>query len=60
MEREREKQTVALRKSQFKSEWVRITERVKKEDKRMSICRRCFKRTKLIELANEKTQRKSS
>jgi hypothetical protein len=32
----------------------------KKEDKKMSICRRCFKRTKLIELANEKTQRKSS
>jgi hypothetical protein len=32
----------------------------KKEDKKMSICRRCFKRMKLIELASGKTLRKNN
>jgi hypothetical protein len=32
----------------------------KKEDKKMSICRGCFKRMKLIKLARGKTLRKNS
>ena len=32
----------------------------KKEDKKMSICKECFKRMKLIELARERTLKKNS
>jgi hypothetical protein len=32
----------------------------KKEDKKTNICRRCFKKMKLIKLVNGKTSRKNS